>query len=563
MTFNTVPAQLTRRLVGDIRGQFFIPDYQRGYRWGKTEVEHLLEDVKESTGRNYYLQPVVVKRIAEDHWELVDGQQRLTTLYLILQYIANEHLEKARAKYSMNYETRPDSAGYLKSLDSEIALKNIDFYHIFTAYEVIKNWFVSQPDELQAAIDFYTATTKHLQVIWYEAAASVDAKELFRRLNVGRIPLTDSELVKALLLARIRTKYPDSGRALEVALQWDVIEQSLRRPEVWAFVSGQTQREATHIGLLLDALADQLGSIPRGNRPLFHTFETLRPELEDNVENVWERIQDFHSLLIGWYDHRETFHLVGYLIATGDSFGALAGLGKNLTRSVFREALVNRIRSRLELSADGVRELTYQSSKSYSILLLMNVMATHVDQRYSFEHHVAAGWSLEHIHAQNAEMLTRAEQWKAWLKDHLSALETLDSDEIVRHRELRQKIENTLQATTITESNFRNLETEIVAIFSPDDLEEETHTIANLALLSAPDNSALNNSVFAVKRTAILSLDKQGAYIPTCTRNVFLKYYTPQANQQLHIWSRADRTNYLNELLRLVTPYLLVSENAA
>ena len=559
-TNNALTAELTERLVGEIGGHFFIPDYQRGYRWGASDVEHLLDDVAESAGQNYYLQPVVVKRISTDRWELVDGQQRLTTLYLILQFIERNYLPTAHAGYSLEYETRPDSAAYLQTLDPSLANENIDFFHIFSAYKVIEGWFASQPNSLQAAIDFYTAASKHLRVIWYEAEDDVDAKELFRRLNVGRIPLTDAELVKALLLARIRAQFPDSGRELEVAAQWDAIERSLRHPEVWAFISGQTQREATHIRLLLDALADGLGPRPRGARPPFYTFETLRPHLESAAYGVWKDIQDLHSLLIGWYDDRATYHLIGYLIATGDKFGSIADLAGTLTRTAFHAALVDRIRARLSLTADEAQELTYPSVKCSHLLLLMNVEATHPGQRYSFDRHAAAGWSLEHIHAQNAEALTRVEQWCAWLKDHLAALKTLDFIEAAELALLTQEIESALIATPLIESAFRALEAKVVSVFNPNGVAEETHTIANLALLAMRDNSALNNSVFAVKRAAILALDREGAYIPPCTRNVFLKYYTPLGDQQLHIWGHSDRTHYVDELLRLVGPYLVVTD---
>jgi hypothetical protein len=217
---------------------------------------------------------------------------------------------------------------------------------------------------------------------------------------------------------------------------------------------------------------------------------------------------------------------------------------------------------RLGLTADKAKELTYPSAKCSHLLLLMNVEATHPGQRYSFERHAAAGWSLEHIHAQNAEALTRVEQWHAWLKDHLAALKTLDFIEATDLALLTKEIESALKAAPLTESAFRALEAKVVSVFNPDDVAEETHTIANLALLATRDNSALNNSVFAVKRAAILALDKEGAYIPPCTRNVFLKYYTPLGDQQLHMWGHADRTHYLDELLRLVGPYLLASEVA-
>ena len=73
---------LETKFVADISGSFYIPSYQRGYRWSETEVVRLLDDIYQNGKKNYCLQPVVVRK-KEDQYELIDGQQRLTTLYLI------------------------------------------------------------------------------------------------------------------------------------------------------------------------------------------------------------------------------------------------------------------------------------------------------------------------------------------------------------------------------------------------------------------------------------------------------------------------------------------------
>jgi hypothetical protein len=100
---------------------FYVPAYQRGYRWGEAEVRRLLEDIWESRDRPYYLQPGVVKRYG-DEWELVDGQQRLTTLFLIFRYMKREGLQSSGADYSLRYETRPGSADYLEQLGSAASI---------------------------------------------------------------------------------------------------------------------------------------------------------------------------------------------------------------------------------------------------------------------------------------------------------------------------------------------------------------------------------------------------------------------------------------------------------
>lgn len=202
MEGNLQEAQLQPVLVGDIQEDFFVPTFQRGYRWGPQEVTRLLLGVHHSDGKPYYLQPVVVKERG-DEWELIDGQQRLTTLFLIFQYMLRNGLKSQGAGFSLRYEVRPGSGDYLQTLDPEMSTKNIDYFHLFQAYEAIEAWFCSHGNRRQLVADeIYMALFKNVYVIWYQAPPEVDATTLFTRLNVGRIPLTDAELVKAQLLGK-------------------------------------------------------------------------------------------------------------------------------------------------------------------------------------------------------------------------------------------------------------------------------------------------------------------------------------------------------------------------
>ncbi|MGZ4415402.1 MAG: DUF262 domain-containing protein [Gaiellaceae bacterium] len=188
------PGSLKILTVGDIEGDFFVPAYQRGYRWTEYEVGQLLEDIRDSNGTTYYLQPVVVKGRNDDSWELVDGQQRLTTLYLIFQYLARTHLPSVATSYTITYETREGSKDYLDQLGEADADSNIDYFHMFHAYRCIEEWFAKfEHRTTHEATRLYGYLFDSVKVLWYEAPADVDSTNLFTRLNVGRIPLTDAE----------------------------------------------------------------------------------------------------------------------------------------------------------------------------------------------------------------------------------------------------------------------------------------------------------------------------------------------------------------------------------
>ena len=550
--------ELTTRFVGDLTEDFFVASYQRGYRWGEHEVEQLLDDLRGSIGSTYFLQPVVVSRRADGSWELVDGQQRLTTLYLIFRYLQREHLPNTGPNYSITYETRPGSQEYLDRLDQEGAATNIDYWHMFRAYQRITSWFDDfGPRTGYEATRLYGHLFEGVKIIWYEAPAGTNPNDLFRRLNVGRIPLTDAELVKALLLSRSQGRPGETDRSPEIATHWDAFERDLRSPELWAFVTGESEPRATHLSLLLDTLA---GGPTGSERPLFHTFEQLRVDIEADPLDFWERVVDLHSLVLGWYEDRDLFHKIGYLVAVGREFRELVEMSSGKGRSEFLQLLDSEIRDRLDLTEDDLVDLSY-TPKTAEVLLLMNVetirRTQHSSEGYSFRSHAASTWSLEHIHAQQAEQLNTAEQWQSWLRDHRAALHDVPGVDEDRRQQLLARIDHAL-STRVNQEEFSALEQAVTALLSPDDdpADGELHSITNLALLDIGANAALSNSVFEVKRRHVIELDKKGSYIPVCTRNVFLKYYTAAADQQMHFWSAADRQAYLVAIKHQLQPYL-------
>jgi len=552
---------LELRSVGDLSGNFFVPAYQRGYRWGKDEVTKLLDDIWENKAEVYCLQPVVVKARANGAWELVDGQQRLTTLYLVFRYMKSAGLKNPEPPYELEYETRPASAKYLAAPDSITAENNIDFFHMRAAYACIAEWFARPsltPAQRQFHADeFYGLLFKRVKVIWYEAPAEVDATAMFARLNVGRIPLTDAELLKAVLLGGDAAA---GVRREEVAAQWDAIEHSLHDKDFWAFVTNApTAWYPARIELLFALLA----GVDLLEKPLHHdTFDKLHAEVKRDRAAFWARVLARFALLREWFEDRNLYHKVGYLIAEGTSLHDLMDAAHNRTRSGFAASLDARIQKSLGLTEDALIGLSYDTDRKRcaQALFLANVEAVRSLQNssecYPFRAHKGARWSLEHIHAQHAEGLSTKAEWASWLTAHSKALDALPLDASTRTA-LQQEITNALP--NITREAFEPLAQKIAAHFHRGDghQDDDLHGLANLALLSKDDNSALNNEVFEVKRQRVLKLDKAGAYIPLLTRRAFLKYFTNADAQQVHFWSPQDRDAWLATLTATLKPYLL------
>lgn len=587
-------------MVGKIRGSFWVPGYQRGYRWAVEDVQRLLDDIWDCKGRLYNLQPVVVKlrRKGADEtsneWELIDGQQRLTTLYLIMHYMKVKEWKKFGAPYSIQYATRPGSQDYLTSMAPELASKNIDFFHLYQAFEVIDKWFRNHGDvyvQEDVVSRFHGYLNNNVGVIWYEASDE-DSIELFTRLNVGRISLTDAELVKAKLLSGVRMS-PDN-RAEEIAAQWDSIERDLYDPDVWAFITGLDDRDVlerypTRISLLLDTLADSHAKLStdhrikaladhvelvKGKRPRYFTFDVLHKEVADDPFIFWDNVVELHALIQGWYSDPRIYNKIGFLAFSRFSFGKMVDWSKGKRKGDFDRLLRDSIRSEvLKAPKSKLLDLSYDRPgdhpKLQQILLLMNVVTTsRSGHRFPFRRHVGKQWSLEHIHAQNSEPLKKADEWSIWLRSHRQALQALGG-----YDALMGKIDVALDRLSTTSSfgdTFRALASEVVDAFKAPDSgvwDHKVHSISNLALLSSGNNSALSNAVFEVKRQRVLEMDrneaqKEDAYIPICTRNVFLKYYTGADAQQVHFWSPQDRESYYSAIVQVIDEYLLPENEA-
>jgi len=551
---------LEPKLVGSIEGEFYVPAYQRGYRW-KEEVRMLLNDIHEiGEGKNYSLQPIVVRKIGEKRFELIDGQQRLTTLYIILKYI-KEFLPKNQVKFSIDYQTRTNSRTFLEFIDfknTDIETNIIDEYFFNEATKTIVKWFEKQEDESQAAIDFNTKLNKKIRVIWYEVDSTEDPVSLFTRLNIGRIPLTNAELVKALFLSR--NNGIDDRKQLEIATEWDIIEKDLHNDSLWYFITNENPKSyPTRIELIFDLMADK----QKGEREKFFTFFYFDNEIKKRKDksDIWTEILRYFQRLKEWYENIDLYHKIGYLVASeSNSLQSLINDSKDITKTTFQNSLDSLIANSINFLKE-YSDLSYENKTDYGLierlLLLFNVetirQKSDETMRFPFDKHKQENWSLEHIHAQQSQGMNKREQWVEWLTLHKNSLLNIRSNS---HVELISEIDLAINDIKLTGDRFLNLFNAVTTILSEEGSIEYTHSISNLALLGQSDNSALNNSTFDVKRNKILEMDKTSDYIPVCTRRVFLKYYTPSESNQVHFWGKADRDGYIADMDEVLRVYL-------
>jgi len=528
------------KTVNELRKEiaFSIPSYQRGYRWDEQQVLNLLDDIydfmQSGSSEFYCLQPVVVREHDNQNmpgyknYEVIDGQQRLTTIKIILSYLG-------RANYPISYETRPDSEHFLNNLDSVEDHKNIDYYFFRKAYDTVLEWF-SQPREDGETLEdeFHIALGKSVKVIWYEVDPTIEVREVFSRLNIGKIPLTNAELIKALILKS------DEKRKLERANEWDSIERKLRNDRLWYFINPKKDY-SSRIELLFDLYTKNTRAVSPDK---FFTFYEIQKQ--PDLSNVWQKIKGYLALFEEWFEDRELYHYIGYLTQRRH-ISEIIDLYDDVN-TVDKQAFRNSLKQLIHKQMEGIdiSQLQYgaDNDRIKNVLLLFNIATTLTQQnheaRFPFDAYGKGRWSIEHIHAQNTEGLRTKEQWQAWIRDSISLFEQLNepSDGAIVAR-----LKALLNDPNLSQNEFDELFTEIVTEteerFGPD-----LNTIDNLALLDQGTNSALGNHFYPVKYRKLLEYDKKGHFIPICTRNAFMKYYSEKV-EHFQLWSESDRSGYL------------------
>lgn len=560
--------KLETKLVGAVDGKFHIPSYQRGYRWEKDQVYRLLDDIYTNGAKSYCLQPVVVRKLT-DRYELIDGQQRLTTLYILLKYIQKEYKPRIKLNYSLNYETRTDSEAFLDSIDEMFADINIDFFYIYNANRTIDGWFKGQKDDVIAADKIYEYLAERVKIIWYEVDESEDAIALFTRLNIGKIPLTSAELVKAMFLSRDNNSEMDRKKQEEVSLQWDNIEKELHNNSLWYFLTNHSKAKyQTRIDLILDLISGKSAD----NKEKYYTFFYFdRLNQDGNLNEIWKEIQHTFLILKDWYEDHELYHKIGYLIASNtktlqDIFELSKREidGRGITKKQFKSELDSYIKKSIDIKT-SYSELSYEKPIDYSriskLLLLFNVESVRQNgeqtnwfpfEKFKYQETSKVAWSLEHIHAQQSEGMQKQDDWKEWIRLHIPSIVCLGNGNEV----LADEMKNACDKERLEREEFEDIQQKVIQKLSAQGNTEYLHSIANLALLNMSDNAALNNSTFDVKRNAIIEMDKKGQFIPFCTKMVFLKYYTPSEGNQLHFWGQPDRIAYIKAINSTLKNYL-------
>ena len=651
---------LVLKKISDITDfKFFIPSFQRGYRWDIMQVEDLLNDIKEyidieNKESFLCLQPVVVyeKKNKDDKqnenqngnekdktFVVIDGQQRLTAIAIIKYYLnMNDSYSIEYEKYLKKDEDKTlsdilsDILSKIKDLENEkdfnellstdkldnkkiITLTNkfatekcsLDKYHIILSYLVIAYYFNKNSEYKDKFIELFKLDNdKHsIQFIWYNVTDEINndekkAIDIFTRLNIGKIQLTDAELIKALFLKKDNFKESEIDK-ISIATLWYEMEKDLNDDSFWYFLSKDNIPRYKRINLLL-ILNSEIDSI--NNVQNYNLFSEYYKKMKNNsYSDIWAKIKQIYYTLKEWYHNYEMYHYIGYLTNLGYNLKTLYKKYHNISepnsnnkntnekitifnkksqRDIIKEIVKNKLKH------IKINELTFSKNEDIKkILLFLEIysaikanessigkLKNEIVYRFPFNLYINEQWDIEHIASQTENRFQKNEDKLIWLENNIKYYKSNEYkfNKIITNLNTYECnflldiiSDNSKNLKDILKDNVEDITKKWDCIFDSFtiDVEEQSqlddnqkNSIGNLVLLNSKINRSYKNAIFPVKRMVIIDESKKNTFIPVNTKNAFLKYYNANETGTLNEWDSDDYENYINYIYQKIEEFI-------
>ena len=463
-------SQIHKLPIGDLKDyNFAIPrSYQRGYRWrADNEVKKLLKDINESE-TDYSLQPLILCEKDKDNklYDVVDGQQRLTTILLILgdtkqfENFSHDEIDKNNIK-----NAKDQIACFMSSLTKVEKTSFMDKVH--------QSFFISYIVE----------------------GDEDEVRKIFTRVNEGKIPLSSAELLKAWFFTSLPYK--------DVRDKWNEMEKLLEDDFFFCFINPEPESPryyATRMDYLAELVEIIISGDKKNRRAVENNWEKDKNYVFSSlserypVKDVFEKLYSLFTALKSCYDDIDTYNRIGFLINR-----------KNRTDQYeFLVSLDNRDLN-LEIKSvigdlESFEQLNYYDNhdKIENILLLFNLtFYKNIDYRFDFRTYQEvrrnSGWTLDHIHAKNEVQLNEKE-----LKELEEQINQLDCTLLQKAKEKymsehnRFEYQNLLYDLRDQAQEFDKKTGNFVS--SDATIEKWINGIGNLVLLEHKQNSSFSNA---------------------------------------------------------------------
>lgn len=574
--------------------KYFIGPYQRGYKWNSSsrydQVPQLIFDTYEAflqKAESYYLQYITVKYDRNKKWmEVIDGQQRLTTLSLFFYLLSNYQLENI-AEDKVIYSRYKDGNIFNKVVnyilgtapENDNDLQEQDFYYLAKAARCIKTFLDLLNDKDKDKLNNYVNYMRnHVMIILNKENEFSSPEETFLNLNDNKVPLTNNYLIKGLLLTLAVRKQSANNLTFSyeeilnqrsiMGREWDEIYSWISIPKIsnFFFPNDNDGMEKlleyaldTTRGIIvptkedsvLEEFANTLQELPQknlqeNNLQLFNKYNE-RIKNADAAFLVLKRIKHIYRKLQGIYDNPKLYNLLGYVMFCKKTTSDLKKYNLSLVFDKSDAELIKELK-RLALQAMPVLNdanndkedtgrypnLGYdgkEHEKLTNLLLSFSVFPELSDKNYRFDFcaYAQEKWSFEHISPQHPKSYVTIDDTAK--ENVIRKIEVQNDLSAEKKKELIKKVN---EGTKIESSDID---------FLYDD-KIDLDSLGNMALLSGGANSALSNNPYIAKRGILFAKHNGGYFIPRHTMDVFNKVLNTPTDKaftsELLTWNNTD-----------------------
>jgi uncharacterized protein with ParB-like and HNH nuclease domain len=574
-----------------------IPHYQRGYKWEPANALKLLNDInnfKTGGDKFYCLQNITIVPNNEK-FNIVDGQQRLTTLTIILSYLGEYNLVRDKVRFPTN-SIRKETNDFIKNIitnskidfpestwedyiNNQPRYDHQDIYHIFMVYKSIQTWFESkQQNEQNFNLNqFKEKLKKSVQIIVNKVDGNLSEEKVFGNLNSKRIPLDGADLVRAILITRVANE--EGQREADIK---NIVRTNERRVKIgWELDQINNWWSQNHVLNYFNKFVTiQSEEIGVGNK-LFNdikypinilyllyaemlsekklTLELIEKRNSDAI-GLYKEILKLHYTLQDWHQDREIYHYLGYLFSLKKkdkpfNFSKIWRLWlDSKTRTIFISELKNMIKTSLleknELVDYSNMSINWYSDKQdlliYS-LVLMDVIHC-IKENQSFLPYSAfnkTGNDIEHIFPQNPQKVSDKKDYIQFINENYAIKNKFNLSKFDANVNDEKYIEKIEEFITKHTNKFK------------------LNSIGNLVLLYSNLNKSISNSNYADKRAKIITYYNEGNFIQPHTFNVFVRNFNDSNDKNIDIkhWSQVDIESNAKKIGEKIELFLTNTKN--
>jgi len=570
---------------------FYIASYQRGYKWGREPIQILFDDLYEAfkssknnkKSQEYYLQYITVKKVEQEnkkYLEIIDGQQRVTTLTILYSVLNNIDIVKNKIKYAVRHkvQTYIDEAIYavseLESSWESLIKKNDNFneqdiYYMFMAQKTftknINEKFEDEDNELDLFINYLKNNVK---IIVNLVEEHISSEQIFSNLNNNKVPLTNADLVKGLFLTKLARDNENNKSFKEIlekrasiGRQWDEMENWLNQEDVknYYFKNFNSSIDGFLLLFIKSLKIDEQPSIDE-QCSIYNLIDKFIKKSDETIIEVFHKFKLLYLTLVDWYEDAKIYNILGFILhSKGSNKNRLIDFISYIDKDklTFIQALhkaKNKIIKYENSEQLGMLEYGKNNTDIHNILLALSVFEDKdfKDKRTTKFNFYAytdkkQNWSLEHIFPQTPKFdnnFLNHEDIKSIneLSNNKSIddlhkdidLENEDVDLEKEYSELMDILKNNV-ARKITNTQIKIIE-KLIQV-------DRLHSIGNMALLSIGDNASMSNHMFNVKRLNLAKRVSKGSFIPKHTFDVFSKLIEvddKSMNENLKVWTMQD-----------------------